>query len=993
MSNPPVSTRGALPYRGLSTDEVESRREQYGSNVLTPPKRDPWWRLYLEKFEDPVIRILIIAAVIAIAIGIVDGRYAEGLGIIIAIILATTLAFLNEYKAAREFDVLNKINDEVPVKVIRDGAFTTIPRKDLVVDDVVHIEVGEETPADGKMLDAVSLLVDESRLTGESMPAPKHALEGEVEAAFKSAYSPHQLLRSTMIVDGYGLIRITAVGDHTEIGATARAAAEQTGEETPLNRQLERLSKLIGVVGLGAASFTFIALLVRGVVREELALDSQQWFFFGLVTFGVLVGLVRVWLPILYDALELVAIPARRPAWLDNNSLLAWAATLLVGVLVIGVGVAIGYPLGALPADVTVWLPHEAADELLHFFMIAVTLIVVAVPEGLAMSVTLSLAYSMRKMTASNNLVRRMHACETIGAATVICSDKTGTLTLNEMHVHTAVFPALDGKPPSRDDASEVSRLVIDGMCGNTTAHLSRVEGEKVRALGNPTEGALLLWLDELGIDYMHERSQFEIDSQWTFTTERKFMGTLGRSPDSGRDLLHVKGAPEIVLDRCAQVLTADGPRDLGAADRQELLQHLKEFQRRGMRTLALAYRAAPEQHDGAKLEDLAVRLTWLGFVAIADAVRPEVPAAIDACRRAGVLVKVVTGDNSETCLEIARQIGLWNESDTPDRQMTGSEFAALDDEQAARAVDRIKVLARARPLDKLRLVRLLKQSGHVVAVTGDGTNDAPALNHADVGLSMGRTGTAVAKEASDIVLLDDSFRSIVNAIMWGRSLYENIQRFILFQLTINVAALTIAMLGPFIDVKFPLTVTQMLWVNLIMDTLAALALATEPPHADVMLRPPRNPAAFIVTPAMARNLLGVAGVFVVVLLGLLYFLEWIDHISDHDPTYGGTVFFSVFVLLQFWNLFNARAMGSAQSAFAGLGKSKAFLLIAASILAGQILLVQLGGAVFRAQPLDWKTWLVIIVATSPVLWIGEVWRMIRRMRERGSAQQTVAAS
>jgi len=411
------------------------------------------------------------------------------------------------------------------------------------------------------------------------------------------------------------------------------------------------------------------------------------------------------------------------------------------------------------------------------------------------------------------------------------------------------------------------------------------------------------------------------------------------------------------------------------------------------MRTLALAYRAAPEQHDGAKLEDLAVRLTWLGFVAIADAVRPEVPAAIDACRRAGVLVKVVTGDNSETCLEIARQIGLWNESDTPDRQMTGSEFAALDDEQAARAVDRIKVLARARPLDKLRLVRLLKQSGHVVAVTGDGTNDAPALNHADVGLSMGRTGTAVAKEASDIVLLDDSFRSIVNAIMWGRSLYENIQRFILFQLTINVAALTIAMLGPFIDVKFPLTVTQMLWVNLIMDTLAALALATEPPHADVMLRPPRNPAAFIVTPAMARNLLGVAGVFVVVLLGLLYFLEWIDHISDHDPTYGGTVFFSVFVLLQFWNLFNARAMGSAQSAFAGLGKSKAFLLIAASILAGQILLVQLGGAVFRAQPLDWKTWLVIIVATSPVLWIGEVWRMIRRMRERGSAQQTVAAS
>ncbi len=992
MSNPPVSTRGALPYRGLSTEEVESRREQYGSNVLTPPKRDPWWRLYLEKFEDPVIRILIIAAAIAIGIGIVDGRYAEGLGIIIAIVLATTLAFLNEYKAAREFDVLNKMNDEVPVKVIRDGGFTTIPRKDLVVDDVVHVEVGEETPADGNVLEAVSLLVDESRLTGESMPAPKSAVEGEAEAEPQTAYSPDQLLRSTMIVDGYGLMRINAVGDQTEIGATARAAAEQTGEETPLNRQLERLSKLIGVVGLGAATFTFVALLVRGVVREELALDSQQWFFFGLVTFGVFVGLVRVWLPILYDALELMAIPARSPAWLDNNSFLAWAATLLIGVVVIGVGVAIGYPLGALPEDVNRWLPPEARDDLLHFFMIAVTLIVVAVPEGLAMSVTLSLAYSMRKMTASNNLVRRMHACETVGAATVICSDKTGTLTLNEMHVHTAVFPVLEGKLPSRDDDSEASRLVIDGICGNTTAHLSHVEGEKVRALGNPTEGALLLWLDELGIDYMHERGQFEIDSQWTFTTERKFMGTLGRSPDGDRDLLHVKGAPEIVLDRCTQVLTADGPRDLGAADRQELLRHLKEFQRRGMRTLALAYRAAPEQYNGAKLEDLAVQLTWLGFVAIADAVRPEVPPAIEACRQAGVLVKVVTGDNSETCLEIARQIGLWEESDTPDRQLTGSEFAGMDDSEASEAAGRIKVLARARPLDKLRLVRLLKQRGHVVAVTGDGTNDAPALNHADVGLSMGRTGTAVAKEASDIVLLDDSFRSIVNAIMWGRSLYENIQRFILFQLTINVAALTIAMLGPFLGVRFPLTVTQMLWVNLIMDTLAALALATEPPHADVMRRPPRNPAEFIVTAKMAWNLFAVAGVFVVVLLGLLKFLEWFDHIDDHTPTYGGTVFFTVFVMLQFWNLFNARALGSAQSALADLGKSKPFLVIAGAILAGQILLVQFGDYVFRTLPLDLWTWVWIIAATSLVLWIGEIWRLIRRVRERSAGQQAAAA-
>lgn len=622
--------------------------------------------------------------------------------------------------------------------------------------------------------------------------------------------------------------------------------------------------------------------------------------------------------------------------------------------------------------------------------MISVTVIVVAVPEGLPMSVTLSLAYSMRKMTATNNLVRRMHACETIGAATVICTDKTGTLTLNEMRVHDAHFPGLKTDALT-DDADEVAKRIIEAIAANTTAHLSRVPGEAVSPLGNPTEGALILWLEDKGIDYIYPRTAFSIAYQWTFNTERKYMGTMGVSPINGDTVLHVKGAPEIVLDRCSKILTNQGIEPL-APHKIDIENGLKGYQARGMRTLGFAYRVEPWKHDGEhdvahevehKVEDIARDMVWLGYVAILDPVRSDVPEALRICQDAGIQVKVVTGDNSETAKEISRQIGLWHDDDNASRHMTGAEFKEYDDEKAVHVVGALKILSRARPMDKLRLVKLLQKQGEVVAVTGDGVNDVPALRQAQVGLAMGKAGTHAAKEASDIILLDDSFRSIANAVMWGRSLYENIQRFILFQLTINVAALCIALLGPFIGVKLPLTVTQMLWVNLIMDTFAALALATEPPHLSVMQRPPRNPRDFIVSKAMAKN------IFTTALAFLVFFIWYLGHIQRDGivDDYELSKFFTWFVMLQFWNLFNARCLGQNHTAFSGIWENRGFITIAIGIFVGQVLMVQFGGEFFRTVPLSLGDWGCIVVLSSIVLWVGEAWRFTLRRAATGQTQ------
>jgi Ca2+-transporting ATPase len=979
-----VKSEQSLRYKGLTTAEAEASRLQYGNNIITPPERDPWWKMFLEKFDDPVIRILIIAAIIAIGVGIVDGRIVEGIGIVIAILLATTLAFVNEYRASQEFEILNQVNEEVPIKVVRNSHVTVIPRKDLVKGDIVLLELGDEVPADGNVLQAISLEVNEARLTGEAIPVSKLATEDikhEADAEEEMTFPPDRVFRGTMVVDGNGVIELNAVGDSSYIAGILRESTTiETGEETPLNRQLDRLSKAIGVIGLLVALMIFVTLMLRGLAVGELSLTGSEWFFTGILFIALSVALSPVWLTIAYDAFELVGRERERPEWVEDNSLAAWGRIIGIGVVVFFIGLVIGNVLNVTTFNPGEWLPQKAGESFLSFFMIAVTIIVVAVPEGLAMSVTLSLAYSMRKMTATNNLVRRMNACETIGASTVICSDKTGTLTLNEMRVSEIDFPTLNGQTVSKGMEGEREKLIAQAISVNSTAHLEWTEDGDVQPLGNPTEGALLLWLNDMGVDYDVDRLNFDIESRLTFSNDRKFMATLGKSYDAENAIMHVKGAPEIVLARCSQIQVGDGLEDIDA-HKSSIEKSLLEYQERGMRTLGFAYQNASSMNDHSFEDDDTFRnLIWLGSVAIADPVREEVAPAIQACREAGISVKIVTGDNPQTAQEIARQIGLWEDSDNgKGLHITGKEFNKLDDKDAAEVVKNLKILSRARPMDKLRLVRLLKQDNeNVVAVTGDGTNDAPALNYADVGLAMGHVGTSVAKEASDIVLLDDSFGSIVNAIMWGRSLYSNIQRFILFQLTINVAALAIAFLGPFIGIEFPLTVTQMLWVNLIMDTFAALALATEPPSWSVMRRPPRNPNAFIVNAQMARGIFGVGAIFVVVLVGLILAIQDDGVISDYDLSF----FFTVFIMLQFWNLFNARVLGSTESALRGITSNRNFLMIAITIFIGQIVFVQIGGDIFRTVPLAFSDWVLIIAATSLVLWTGELWRLMQRRRQ-----------
>lgn len=982
---------------GLTAAQVEESRRLHGANVLTPPARDPWWKLYLEKFEDPIIRILCLAALTALAVGLYDGHFIEGVGILVAILLSTGLSFLNEYRAAREFDILNRVSDSEEIPVIRDGRHQTVPKSDLVVGDIVLTEQGAEIPADARVIEAVSLRVNESGLTGESNPVAKHATGASLPGHETDlAYPADMVLRSSTVADGHGILEVTTVGDHTEIGKTARAAAEKTDGLTPLGKQLESLARVISVAAFAAAAIIFIGQTLRGAANGEIhdliersgrivaiPLDAGQWYCFILLALVITLLCAQVWVPILRGGLGSVAASVF-PAWLDRPGGKGFLRLASLAFGVGAAGVVVGLVLGVIHFNYGDWLPLTALSAFLRYFMVAVTVIVVAVPEGLPMCVVLALAYSMRKMTASNNLVRKMHACETIGAASVICSDKTGTLTMNEMRVHRPVFPFMPDGAPLEAGSDGLARLA-EAVAANSTAHLQR-EGETVKPLGNPTEGAILLWLADAGLDCETVRAAFATQRQLTFTTERKFMATAGRSGLDGGSILYVKGAAEIVLSRCAARGAADGSAvPLDETVRREIIAGAAEYQNRGMRVLGLAHRAVDAaflERDG-DMDPECAELVWDGFFAIADPIRPDVGAALAAARRAGIKVKVVTGDNQATAREIARQAGLWLDEDADDAIVTGETFGAMDDKAAAAAASRIKIMSRARPLHKLRLVKLLREQREVVAVTGDGSNDAPALNHADVGLSMGRTGTAVAKEASDIILLDDSFASIVNAVAWGRSLYANIQKFVVFQLTINVAAVGIALLGPFLGVALPLTVVQMLWINLIMDTFAALALASEPPDWDLMRNPPRSPGAFIVTPHMRNFILGVGasflGLFLITVLGLK------DAFSLDAATAAGrhnlTIFFTAFVALQFWNLWNARVFGSSHSALSGLGRSRGFLSMVLAIAVGQVLLVQFGGAMFRVTPLSLGEWLAIFVCTSPVLWLGELWRLCKRMR------------
>ncbi len=882
-------------HLGLTDSEVLKSREKYGVNLLTPPKRTSLWKLYLEKFEDPVVRVLLIAAVFSFIISVIENEYAETIGIIAAILLATGIGFYFEYDASKKFDLLNAVNEETLVKVIRNGKIQEIPRKDIVVGDIVVLETGEEIPADGELIEAVSLQVNESNLTGEPV-INKTIIEADFDE--EATYASNKVMRGTTVVDGHGMMKVLRVGDDTEIGKVARQSTEQSGEPTPLNIQLTRLAKLIGKIGFAVAGATFVIFVSKDLYH-----------------------------------------------YISANEITGWHNYMAIAQIV------------------------------LKYFMMAVTLIVVAVPEGLPMSVTLSLALNMRRMLSTNNLVRKMHACETMGAITVICTDKTGTLTQNLMQVHEPDFYGLKEGGKLSDD--ELSKLVMEGISANSTAFLEETaEGEKPKGVGNPTEVALLLWLNGQHKDYLELREQATVLDQLTFSTERKYMATLVQSPLIGKKVLYVKGAPEIVLGKCKEVIL-DGRKVEANEYRSTVEAQLQEYQNMAMRTLGFAYKIvdadAPDDCVALVAEN---DLNFLGVVAISDPIRPDVPAAVAKCQSAGIGIKIVTGDTPGTATEIARQIGLWKPEDTERNRITGTAFAELTDAEALDRVMDLKIMSRARPTDKQRLVQLLQQKGAVVAVTGDGTNDAPALNHAQVGLSMG-TGTSVAKEASDITLLDDSFNSIGTAVMWGRSLYKNIQRFIVFQLTINFVALFIVLLGSFIGTELPLTVTQMLWVNLIMDTFAALALASIPPSEGVMKEKPRRSTDFIITPSMRRDILGVGTVFLVVLMGMIYYFTNAEGGMTVERL---TVFFTFFVMLQFWNLFNARVFGTTDSAFKGITKSYGMELVVLAILGGQFLIVEFGGAVFRTVPLGWQTWLAIIGISSLVLWVGEIIRFVQRL-------------
>lgn len=910
------------PFAGLTAQQVEESRAKYGANAMTPPKSRSLWLVYFEKFKDPMILILLVALLLSFGLSSYEllGRGAgaevffEPIGILVAILLATSISFFFEQRAEREFKVLNQVSDTAFYKVMRDGAIHQVAKEDIVKGDVVHLETGEEVPADGVLLESLLLQVNESSLTGEPM-ARKDADPAHNDP--EATYPSNRVYRGTVVIGGHCIMQVEAVGDATEAGAVYQGVQMEQDVTTPLNLQLTRLARVISYGGYVLAG---------------------------------LVILVRMWSYFHYNGMESID----------------WVA--------LG-----GYTLNTL--------------------MLAVTLLVVAVPEGLPMSISLSLAYSMRSMMKTNNLVRKMHACETLGATTVICTDKTGTLTQNQMRVHALILP--DGK--EGEPTAELLKGLTQSIAANTTAHLEADSQGKLQVLGNPTEGALLLWLQSQGVNYLTEREALHITNQLPFATERKYMATEVTEEMGGVRYFHLKGAPEYVKAFCSHALTSEGLVPLDAVWKG-LQQKLQGYQAKGMRTLAIAHRRV---EDGAlpfvEEERLSVDgFTLLALVAIIDPVRADVPDAIRECLSAGVKVKIVTGDTLLTAREIARQIALWDPALCQDSRnaISGPEFAELTDAEASDRLSTLLVMYRARPMDKARLIKLLQERGEVVAVTGDGTNDAPALRAAHVGLSMG-DGTAVAKAASDMTILDSSFVSIGKGIMWGRSLYLNIQRFIIFQLTINVAACMLVLVGSLFGGQSPLTITQMLWINLIMDTFAALALASLPPNPLVMKDRPREQDDFIINRPMAVTILGSGLVMVFALFTLLEFFDWIDlpqtysslssllasppqwdHLRENGISlYEGSLFFSLFVFIQLWNLFNAKAYRTGRSAFHGLwsGQYNRFLLVLGLVFIGQLLLMNFGGRMFSLTPLRWQDQLLVVILPSLVLWIGEVGRLLMR--------------
>ena len=917
-----------MKYQGLSSKQVEESRAKHGFNVLTPPKKKSLFVQFLEKFKDPIIRILLIALALSIGVSVYQyittdegiGVLFEPLGIFIAIMLATCVGFVFEVRANKKFDILNQINDEETVKVVRDGNVTLVFRRDIVVGDIVLVETGDEVPADGVLLEAFSLQVNEADLTGEPM-ARKTTEESEFDE--EATYPSNCLMRGSKVIDGHGVMRVEKVGDATEWGKVYKGSQIDNNIKTPLNIQLDKLGDVICYVSYIIAAVVLVTRFIMYFVHVDSISDGVEWLVF--------------------------------------------------------------------------------AQYALNTVMMAVTIIVVAVPEGLPMSVTLSLALSMHRMLIANNLVRKMHACETMGATTVICTDKTGTLTQNQMTVNDISCYAL---PDKKLDDKEVSDILKECLSVNTTAFLDFTDKNKVKVIGNPTEGALLLWLNNQGVNYLDYREGERLLYQVPFSTKYKFMATVFDSKVFNRPMFYVKGAPEIILQHCNRIVTKTGIVDIEPY-RKEIDNRLYAYNSKAMRTLAVAYKEGnPSEKSFDPVTDnlVADNLIFLCSVAIADPIRPDVADAVASCMNAGIDVKIVTGDTPCTAIEIGRQLGLWKDTDqTNFNHISGKDFEALSDEDAKRRIPMIKIMSRARPMDKERLVRLQQLSGEVVAVTGDGTNDAPALKAAQVGLSMG-DGTTVAKEASDITILDNSFNSIARAVMWGRSLYLNIQRFILFQMTINVAACLVVLFGALLGTELVLTVTQMLWVNLIMDTFAALALASLPPSERVMNDKPRSKDAHILTKPMIRSILIVGVLFLLIMFGFVQHFKHIDvsemvSFSFKDyllnffnfnvmgegsyTCYEHSLTFTIFVFMQFWNLFNAKAYHTGKSSLHGIGKNfGGFELALVIILVGQFLIVTFGGEMFTVAPLSWRDWLICFFGTSPVLIVGEIIRFFKKFKD-----------
>lgn len=942
-------------FKGLSDAQVISNRHKFGANILTPPPKTPWWKLFLEKFSDPLIIILLIAGLLSIGIAAYEfwglGQnwkvFFEPIGIFVAIALATSLAFIFEQKANKAFKILNSVNDDEPVEVLRNGSITTIPRRDVVVNDIVFINTGHEVPADGDLIEASNLSVDESSLTGEPIC---HKSTNPAQFNPNSTYPDNHVLRGTKVMEGHAVMLVTKVGDASEMGKVFVEAQIDDSVKTPLNEQLNRLAAWIT-----SASYLFAGLIIVSQLLNFLGWTSWQSY--------------------------LTVPPVAVFFWLVTKKFSKWSSrtcicTTIAFFAVFIATVIAAYTLLNPQADSATW--SLLLSHTLKTLMVAVTLIVVAVPEGLPMAVTLSLAYSMSRMLKTNNLVRKMHACETMGATTVICTDKTGTLTQNQMQVYQTNFYG-----------PHEPNLIYQGIAVNSTAQLDLSNPNKPSVIGNPTEGALLLWLLNQGIDYRTLRDTVKLN-ELPFSTERKYMASVIQTPD-GKKILFVKGAPEIVFAMCA-VSPHVSANSLDA--------QLLEYQNQAMRTLGFAYKVLNNDEAASPFANgsLAVNnLTFIGIVAISDPIRSDVPSALKEVTNAGIEVKIVTGDTPATAREIGRQIGLLCNSDNI---ITGPEFAELSDSELRQRISDIKIIARARPLDKKRLVETLQQLGHVVAVTGDGTNDAPALKAAHVGLSMG-DGTSVAKEASDITIIDNSFASIGRAVMWGRSLYQNIQRFLLFQLTVNVAAALLVLIGSFIGAESPLSVTQMLWVNLIMDTFGAMALASLPPSASVMTQKPRNRKASILTKSMLSELLCVGSLFFAITLAFYWIFEHADIFAISQifsaeigprttmTPYEATLVFSVFVWTHFWYMFNSRCFQTHKSVFK-VKMSQGFWSIVAIIVFGQLFITEIAYEFFNVQPLlhtsDWSfnpsgaLDLFLIIATSSlVVWVREAYLLFRK--------------